>query len=213
VQRVLDFVFVRLTLAAQVYGGSMSFVVGAYLLSYSDQYYATSSAGDTMVSGLSMVFDNNRISGSQAVTSTIRGALLALNPTFQMHAHVRVNFVDSIRTQVLLQAPTYVVISDYCARCFSFDVMPEQAIGGTVAIVAGAFVYTTLKTSKHGKLPVESSSSSSAGDTVLSGVLMLLNNNRISDSQAVTSTEGSLHAPNPTFQMLVHARVSVFHSI
>ena len=76
-QRALVFVCARLTMAAQVYGGSMSFVVGAYLWSSSDQYYATCSAGDTVVSGLSMVFDNNRISGSQAVTSTIGGALLA----------------------------------------------------------------------------------------------------------------------------------------
>jgi len=67
----------------------MSFVVGAYLWSYGDKYYSSCSAGDTVVSGLSMVFDNNGISGSQAVTSSIGGALQAPNPTFQMRAHVR----------------------------------------------------------------------------------------------------------------------------
>ncbi len=39
-----------------------------------------------------MVFDNNRIYGSEAVTSTIGGVLLAPNPTCQMHEHARVNF-------------------------------------------------------------------------------------------------------------------------
>jgi len=98
VQRALSFVFVQLTMAAQVYGGSMSFVVGAYLYSSSStQFLSSCSAGDTVVSGLSMVFNNNRISGSQAVTSTIRGALLALNPAFQMHTHVCLNFFHSIR--------------------------------------------------------------------------------------------------------------------
>jgi len=87
----------RLTMAAQVYGGSMSFVVGAYVWGYSGQFYSSCSAGDTVVSGLSTVFENNRIYGSQAVTSTIGGALLALNPTFQMHAHVCLNFFHSIR--------------------------------------------------------------------------------------------------------------------
>jgi len=85
VQRALGFVCVRLTMMAQVYGGSMSFVVGAYLWSDSTQFYSSCSAGDTVVSGLSMVFNNNRIYGSEAVTSTIRGALLVTNPAFQMH--------------------------------------------------------------------------------------------------------------------------------
>jgi hypothetical protein len=73
VQRALGFVCVQLTMAAQVYGGSMSFVVGAYLWSKAVNPY--SHAGDTVVSGLSMVFNINHISGSQAVTSTIGGAL------------------------------------------------------------------------------------------------------------------------------------------
>jgi hypothetical protein len=101
-------------MAAQVYGGSISFVVGAYLWSLSAQLVSSCSAGDTLVSGLSIVFNNNRISGSKAVTSTTESALQAPNPTFQMHAHARVNFVNSIRTQILLRAPTYVVLSDYC---------------------------------------------------------------------------------------------------
>jgi len=45
--------------------------------------------------------------------------------------------------QVVLRAPTYVVLSDCYARRFSFDVMREQAICGAVAIVAGAFIYMT----------------------------------------------------------------------
>jgi len=87
VQRALGSVCVRLTMSAQVYGGSMSFVVGAYLWSNNPQYSSYCYAGDTVVSGLSMVLNNNRISGSQAVTSTTGGALLAPNPSFQMHAH------------------------------------------------------------------------------------------------------------------------------
>jgi hypothetical protein len=77
-------------MAAQVYGGSMAFVVGAYLWSYNVQYLSFVYPGDTVVSGLSMVLSNIRISGSQAVTST-QGLLNAPNPTFQMHAHARVN--------------------------------------------------------------------------------------------------------------------------
>jgi hypothetical protein len=98
-------------MVAQVYGGSISFVVGAYLVSLSDQFLASCDAGDTVVFGLSMVFDNNHISGSQAVTSTFGGALQAKNPTFEMHAHAHVNFAHSIRTQVILRAPMYVVLS------------------------------------------------------------------------------------------------------
>jgi hypothetical protein len=91
--------------AAQVYGGSMSFVVGAYLWSNSFQYDSSCTAGETVVSGFSMVLNNNRISGSQAVTSTIGGALHAPNPNFPMYACARMNFIHSIRTQVLLWAP------------------------------------------------------------------------------------------------------------
>jgi len=76
-----------LTMVAQVYGGSMSFVVGANLWSNGPRFDSSCSAGDTVVSGLSMVFDNNRISGSQAVTMTIGGVLQAPNPTFHKHAH------------------------------------------------------------------------------------------------------------------------------
>jgi hypothetical protein len=97
-QRALGFLCVQLTMVAQVYGGSMSFVVGAYLWSLSEQFIAAYYEEGTVVSGLSMVFDNNHISGSQAVTSTknlffstIEGALQAQNPTFEMHAHAHVN--------------------------------------------------------------------------------------------------------------------------
>lgn len=63
-----------------------------------------------MISGLSMVFNNSRISGSQAMTSTIGGSAGSNVRRAQQHAPF-------------------------------FDVMREQAIGGGVAIVAGAFVY------------------------------------------------------------------------
>ena len=62
-------------MAAQVYGGSISFVVGAYLRSRSSQDFCYS-AGITVVLGLSVVFNNNRISGSQAGTYAIGGGVL-----------------------------------------------------------------------------------------------------------------------------------------
>ena len=132
---------VRLTIAVQVYGGSISFVVGAYIWS-SSSADSVCTAKDTVVSGLSMVFNNNRISGSQAVTS-IEGVFQhkIQNSDFSKHTHAFVIFVHSIPTQVLPWAPTYVVLCDYHALCLSFDVMREQAIGGAVAIVVGAFVY------------------------------------------------------------------------
>ena len=59
---------VRLTMAAQVYGGSLSLVVGAYLWSKSQQAYSTCNAGATVVFGLWTELNNIRISGSQAGT-------------------------------------------------------------------------------------------------------------------------------------------------
>ena len=84
----------------------MAFVVGAYLWSYGIEFGSSCSAGDTFVSGLSMVFNNNRISGSQARTSIIEGVRQAPNRTSQTRAPVHVNFVHSIRTQVNLLVPT-----------------------------------------------------------------------------------------------------------
>ncbi len=68
---------VRLTLAAQVYGGSLSLVVGAYLWSFNQQILSAStcSAGVTVVSGLWTELNNIRISGSHAGAYTIGGAL------------------------------------------------------------------------------------------------------------------------------------------
>ncbi len=79
---------VRLTLAAQVYGGSLSLVVGPYLwsgTSGNDDFslMSTCSAGDTVVSGLWTVLNNNRISGSLALTY-FGGTLQALIQTFRM---------------------------------------------------------------------------------------------------------------------------------
>ena len=75
-----------MTIAAQVYGGSLSVVVGAYLWSQSPQFVSSStcSAGVTVVTGLLIELNNNRISGSQAGTYTIEGALLSRNHTFRM---------------------------------------------------------------------------------------------------------------------------------
>ena len=66
---------VRLTMAAQVYGGSLSLVIGAYLWSQSPQFSSSCSAGGTVVSGLWTELNNIRISGSQARAYTIGGAL------------------------------------------------------------------------------------------------------------------------------------------
>ena len=62
---------VRLTMTAQVYGGSLSLVIGAYLWSYTQQEYSSCSAGVTVVSGLWTELNNIRISGSRAGTYTI----------------------------------------------------------------------------------------------------------------------------------------------
>ena len=75
---------VRLTLAAQVYGGSLSLVVGAYLWSQSQQYQSYCSAGGTMVSGLWTELNNIRISDSRALTDINIGTLQAQNHTFRM---------------------------------------------------------------------------------------------------------------------------------
>jgi hypothetical protein len=59
---------VRLTIAVQVYGGSISFVVGAYTMSASSAM-SVCTTGDTVISGLSMALNGNRISDSQAMIS------------------------------------------------------------------------------------------------------------------------------------------------
>jgi hypothetical protein len=66
----------RLTLAAQVYGGSLSLGIGAYVWSQSPQQASsasTCSAGVTVVSGLWTELNNIRISGSHAGAYTIGG--------------------------------------------------------------------------------------------------------------------------------------------
>jgi hypothetical protein len=83
---------VRLTMVAQVYGGSLSLVFGAYLWSYSltsASSASTCSAGVTVVSALSMELNKIRISGSRAATYTIGCALQAPNRTFCMRKHAR----------------------------------------------------------------------------------------------------------------------------
>jgi len=77
---------VRLTLAAQVYGGSLSLVIGAYLWGQSQQYtsYSTCSAGVTVVTGLVMELNNSRISGSRAGTYNMGGAMQPHSHTFRL---------------------------------------------------------------------------------------------------------------------------------
>ncbi len=61
----------------------MSFVVGAYVYSFSYQL-SSCTARSSVVSGLSTVFSNCRFSSSQAATLTIEGAFPAPNQLFQM---------------------------------------------------------------------------------------------------------------------------------
>ena len=75
---------VQLTVTAQVYGGSLSLIIGAYLWSSSQQFNSACSAGVTVVSGLWTELNNIRISGSQAGTYTIGGASVHHNHTFRM---------------------------------------------------------------------------------------------------------------------------------
>jgi hypothetical protein len=61
----------------------MSFFVGSYMWSQSDQFSACV-AGNSVVCGLAMKFNRNRISGSQAATSTIGGVFQSPNHLFNM---------------------------------------------------------------------------------------------------------------------------------
>ncbi len=90
--------YFRLT-TAQVYGGSVSLVFGAYLWSWSNQV-SICNAGVTVVSGLSAVFNSNRISGSEAVTLTTGGALQAPNHTFQTSYDVRTCTLESLYSNI-----------------------------------------------------------------------------------------------------------------
>ena len=55
-------------MVAQVYGGSLSLVIGAFLWSASEQDVSYCFTGVTVVSGLWTELNNIRISGSQAGT-------------------------------------------------------------------------------------------------------------------------------------------------
>ena len=83
----------RLTMTAQVYGGSLSLVVGAYLWSKSQQDSSDCSAGATVVSGLWTELNNIRISGSQAGTYSIGGTFQPHNHTFRMHEHLGTSLI------------------------------------------------------------------------------------------------------------------------
>lgn len=83
----------RLMMAAQVYGGSMSFVVGAYLWS-TNSGFVNSRAGGTVVIGLSMVFNNSSISDSLVATLTFGGAFQAPNHPIHMRILANVLFTQ-----------------------------------------------------------------------------------------------------------------------
>jgi hypothetical protein len=95
VQHALGFVRVRLTMAAQVYGGSLSFVVGALMSSRSADY-SVCSAGGTVVSDLSIVFNKNSISGSQAATLTTGGTFHAPQHPSYIYTHAHVNLFKTV---------------------------------------------------------------------------------------------------------------------
>jgi hypothetical protein len=64
----------RFTAALQVYGGAVAFVIHPYVWSFSSfNGGSATSAGNTIVSGLSAVFTDCNFSGSKASTRTIGG--------------------------------------------------------------------------------------------------------------------------------------------
>ena len=71
----------------------MSFVVGAYLWSTNSDF-VNSRAGGTVVIGLSMVFNNNSISGSLAAPLTFGGAFQAPNHPIHMRTLANVFFTQ-----------------------------------------------------------------------------------------------------------------------
>ena len=80
-------------MAAQVYGGSLSLVIGAYLWSQSQQDSSSCFARVTVVSGLWTELNNIRISGSQAGTYMIGGAFQPHNHTFRMIARLGTSLI------------------------------------------------------------------------------------------------------------------------
>ncbi len=91
-QRGLSFLY-AIDYDAQVYGGSLSLVIGAYLWSQSQQFSSSCSAGVTVVSGLWTELNNIRISGSRAGTYTIGGAFEPHNHTFRMHERLGTSLI------------------------------------------------------------------------------------------------------------------------
>ena len=80
-------------MVAQVYGGSLSLIIGAYLWSQSRQFSSSCSAGVTVVSGLWTELNNIRISGSRAGTYTVGGAFEPHNHTFRMHERLGTSLI------------------------------------------------------------------------------------------------------------------------
>ena len=76
----------QLIMTAQVYGGSLSLVIGAYLWSQNQHLSSSCSAGGTVVSGLWTELNNIRISGSQAGTYMIGGGTLQPPQSHVSHA-------------------------------------------------------------------------------------------------------------------------------
>jgi hypothetical protein len=64
----------RFTAALQVYGGAVAFIIHPYVWSFSSfNGGSATSAGNTIVSGLSAVFTDCIFSGNKASTRTIGG--------------------------------------------------------------------------------------------------------------------------------------------
>jgi hypothetical protein len=178
---------VRLTLAAQVYGGSLSLVIGAYLWSQSQQDVSNCYAGVTVVSGLWTELNNIRISGSQAGTYTIGGVFLPHNHTFRMHERLGTSLIVLTRFKrrfvVRLERASCAAI---ITRALSVvDVTREQAMGGAVAIVAGAFVYNSLSYLFAGLTDL-----TSFGTTSMQDSRVAVTGSSFTDCEAVSFTGG-----------------------
>lgn len=89
----------QLTSALQVYGGSISFTVNPFVRSSSSYFgQSSSTAGDTIVSGLSAIFVDCNISDSKASTRTNSGSnfsiLAAIFVTLRHFSQISSQIID-----------------------------------------------------------------------------------------------------------------------
>jgi hypothetical protein len=163
----------------------MSLVIGAYLWSQSRQYSSSCIAGVTVVSGLWTELNNIRISGSQAGTYTVGGgASVPHNYTFRMHELLCTSLVVLTcfkrRLVVRLERASCAAI---ITRAFSVvDVTHEQAMGGAVTIVTGAFVYSAMASNSY--------SPTSFGATSMQDCRVAVIGSSFVDCEAVSFTGG-----------------------